>query len=175
MLLCVCARKCAPPTLLGSGLRGCLNSPSFNAWNRDLIRGEPSNSSAAQLSPRTVARLHRHPLGLRAPLARETTSLSAASGPTSQGRSPASTPSPGRIGLSEQGQPLDAASVSFATIHAAFAQQMRAQPQELGVSRPPRVHLRYGPVTHSPSQRWLCQSASSDSFPPRMRLKLRGF
>jgi hypothetical protein len=36
------------------------------------------------------------------------------------------------------------------------------------------VHFRYGPVTRSPSLRWLCQSASSDSFPPRMRPKLRG-
>ena len=37
------------------------------------------------------------------------------------------------------------------------------------------VHLRYGPVTRSPSRRWLCQLASSDSFPPRRQLKLRGF
>ena len=29
------------------------------------------------------------------------------------------------------------------------------------------VHLCYGPVTRSPSSRWLCQSASSVSFPPR--------
>src|SRR5664279_471232 len=36
------------------------------------------------------------------------------------------------------------------------------------------VHFRYGPVTRSPSLRWLCQSASSDSFPRRMRPKLRG-
>ena len=28
------------------------------------------------------------------------------------------------------------------------------------------VHLCYGPVTRSPSSRWLCQSASSVSFPP---------
>src|ERR1035437_8755600 len=36
------------------------------------------------------------------------------------------------------------------------------------------VYLRCGPVTRSPSQGWLCQSASSVSFPPRMRPKLRG-
>ena len=39
------------------------------------------------------------------------------------------------------------------------------------------VHLRYGPVTRSPSRRWLCQSAFSASFPPppRIRPKLKGF
>ena len=37
------------------------------------------------------------------------------------------------------------------------------------------VHLRCGPVTRSPSRRWLCRSASSASFPPRMRPKLRRF
>ena len=37
------------------------------------------------------------------------------------------------------------------------------------------VHLRCGPVTRSPSRRWLCRSASSVSFPPRMRPKLRRF
>src|SRR5215472_16254517 len=36
------------------------------------------------------------------------------------------------------------------------------------------VHFRCGPVTHSPSQGWLGRSASSASFPPRMRSKLRG-
>ena len=36
------------------------------------------------------------------------------------------------------------------------------------------VHFRCGPVTRSPSRRWLCQSVSPDSFPPLMRLKLRG-
>ena len=36
------------------------------------------------------------------------------------------------------------------------------------------VHFRCGPVTRSPSRGWLCQSASSASFPPRMRPKLRG-
>src|SRR5262249_3593447 len=36
------------------------------------------------------------------------------------------------------------------------------------------VHSHYGPVTHSPSKRWLCRSASSASFPPRMRSELRG-
>jgi hypothetical protein len=29
--------------------------------------------------------------------------------------------------------------------------------------------LRCGPVTRSPSRRWLCWSASSASFPPQMR------
>src|SRR5262249_3441762 len=37
------------------------------------------------------------------------------------------------------------------------------------------VHLRCGPVTRSPSRRWLRRSASSVSFPPRMRPKLRRF
>jgi hypothetical protein len=37
------------------------------------------------------------------------------------------------------------------------------------------VHLRCGPVTRSPSRGWLCRSASSVSFPPRMRPKLRRF
>src|SRR5262249_20853747 len=32
-----------------------------------------------------------------------------------------------------------------------------------------------GPVTRSPSRRWLRRSASSVSFPPRMRPKLRRF
>ena len=36
------------------------------------------------------------------------------------------------------------------------------------------VHSRYGPVTCSPSQGWLCQLASSTSFPPPIQLKLRG-
>ena len=36
------------------------------------------------------------------------------------------------------------------------------------------VYLRCGPVTRLPSRGWLCQSASSVSFPPRMRPKLRG-
>src|ERR1035441_6741294 len=36
------------------------------------------------------------------------------------------------------------------------------------------VYLRCGPVTRSPSRGWLCQSASSVSFPPRMRPKLQG-
>src|SRR4029450_8797987 len=37
------------------------------------------------------------------------------------------------------------------------------------------VHLRCGPVTRSPSRRWLCRSASSASFPPQMRPVLQGF
>ena len=37
------------------------------------------------------------------------------------------------------------------------------------------VHMRCGPVTRSPSRGWLGRSASSDSFPPRMRPKLRRF
>ena len=37
------------------------------------------------------------------------------------------------------------------------------------------VHLRCGPVTRSPSHGWLRRSASSGSFPPRMRPKLRRF
>src|SRR5215469_10463756 len=35
------------------------------------------------------------------------------------------------------------------------------------------VHFRYGPMTRSPSQEWLCQSTSFASFPPRMRSKLQ--
>ncbi len=35
------------------------------------------------------------------------------------------------------------------------------------------VHFRYGPVTRSPSQGWLCQLTSPASFPPRVRLKLQ--
>src|SRR5215469_13328013 len=35
------------------------------------------------------------------------------------------------------------------------------------------VHSRYGPMTRSPSQEWLCQSTSFASFPPRMRSKLQ--
>ena len=34
------------------------------------------------------------------------------------------------------------------------------------------IHLRCGPVTRSPSRRWLCRSAS---FPPQMRPVLQGF
>jgi hypothetical protein len=36
------------------------------------------------------------------------------------------------------------------------------------------VHFRCGPMTRSPSQRWLCRSASFASFPPQMRSKLQG-
>ena len=36
------------------------------------------------------------------------------------------------------------------------------------------VHFRCGPMTRSPSQRWLCRSASFASFPPRMRSQLQG-
>jgi hypothetical protein len=36
------------------------------------------------------------------------------------------------------------------------------------------VHFRCGPMTRSPSKRWLCRSASFASFPPRMRSKLQG-
>ena len=42
------------------------------------------------------------------------------------------------------------------------------------LSRPLWVHLHCGPVTRSPSRRWLCRSASPDSFPPLLRPKLRG-
>src|SRR5262249_39798030 len=37
------------------------------------------------------------------------------------------------------------------------------------------VHVRCGPVTRSPSQGWLRRSASSVSFPSRMRPKLQRF
>ena len=42
-------------------------------------------------------------------------------------------------------------------------------PGAFGFSRPLCVHFRCGPMTRSPSQRWLCRSASFASFPPRMR------
>jgi hypothetical protein len=58
--------------------------------------------------------------------------------------------------------------------HAAFARRERARPPELISCRGHHwVHLRCGPVTRSPSRRWLGRSASSASFPPRMRPKLR--
>src|SRR6267378_8056224 len=63
-----------------------------------------------------------------------------------------------------------------AACHAAFAPKERARPPELLFCRGHLwVHLRYGPVTRSPSRRWLRRSASSASFPPRMRPKLRRF
>jgi hypothetical protein len=37
------------------------------------------------------------------------------------------------------------------------------------------VHLRCGPVTRSPSRRWLYRPASSASFPPRMQPMLQSF
>jgi hypothetical protein len=64
----------------------------------------------------------------------------------------------------------------LATWHAAFAQPSRARPPESFSYRGHHwVHLRCGPATRSPSQGWLGWSASSDSFPPRMRPKLRRF
>ena len=36
------------------------------------------------------------------------------------------------------------------------------------------VHFRCGPMTRSPSQRWLCRSALFVSFPPRIRSQLQG-
>ncbi len=42
------------------------------------------------------------------------------------------------------------------------------------LSRPLWVHLCCGPVTRSPSRGWLCRPASTDSFPPLLRPKLRG-
>ena|SRR5215468_88288 len=62
-----------------------------------------------------------------------------------------------------------------ASYHAAFAPDEGARPPDLIFFRGHHwVHLRYGPVTHSPPERWLCRSASSVSFPPRMRPKLQG-
>ena len=46
--------------------------------------------------------------------------------------------------------------------------------RSLILSRPLWVHLHCGPVTRSPSRGWLCRSASTDSFPPLLRPKLRG-
>src|SRR5262249_18983576 len=60
--------------------------------------------------------------------------------------------------------------------HAAFAPDQRARPPESFFCRGHHwVHLRCGPVTRSPSRRWLGRSASSASFPPRMRPKLQRF
>jgi hypothetical protein len=36
------------------------------------------------------------------------------------------------------------------------------------------VHFRCGPMTRSPSQRWLCRSALFVLFPPRIRSQLQG-
>jgi len=69
-----------------------------------------------------------------------------------------------------------AASVSSAACHVAFAPNQRARPPELFFCRGHHwVHVCCGPVTRSPSRRWLGRSASSASFPPRMRPKLRRF
>src|SRR5688572_32394150 len=69
-----------------------------------------------------------------------------------------------------------AVSVSPQPVHAAFAPPLRARPPELFfLSRPPLGSLPLRPVTRSPSPRWLGRSASSVSFPPRMRPKLRRF
>ncbi len=63
-----------------------------------------------------------------------------------------------------------------ATCHTAFAPNERARPPRFIFCRGHLwVHFRYGPVTRSPSHGWLCRSASSVSFPPQMRPKLRGF
>jgi hypothetical protein len=60
--------------------------------------------------------------------------------------------------------------------HAAFARRERARPPESFSCRGHHwVHLRCGPVTRSPSRGWLRRSASSASFPPRIRPKLRRF
>src|SRR5712691_4239681 len=37
------------------------------------------------------------------------------------------------------------------------------------------IHFRYGPVTRSPSRRWLCQWASDSWFPASLPFKLQGF
>ncbi len=59
--------------------------------------------------------------------------------------------------------------------HVAFARRERARPPDSSFCRGHLwVHSRCGPVTRSPSRRRLCQSASSASFPPLTRLKLRG-
>jgi hypothetical protein len=52
-----------------------------------------------------------------------------------------------------------------ATCHAAFATKQGARPPDLYfVSRPLMGYFRYGPVTRSPSLRWVCRSASSASL-----------
>jgi hypothetical protein len=60
--------------------------------------------------------------------------------------------------------------------HATFAPEQRARPPVFIFFRGHYwVHVRCGPLTRSPSRRWLCRSASSASFPPRMRPKLQRF
>src|SRR5882762_11824063 len=59
--------------------------------------------------------------------------------------------------------------------HVAFAPRERARPPGSFCRGHHWVHLRCGPVTRSPSRGWLGRSASSVSFPPRMRPKLRRF
>src|SRR5439155_22216581 len=55
-----------------------------------------------------------------------------------------------------------------ATCHVAFAPNQGARPPEFVLYRGHLwVHLRYGPVTRSPSPGWLGRSASPASFPPR--------
>jgi len=57
----------------------------------------------------------------------------------------------------------------------AFARNEGARPSELLFYRGHWwVHLRYGPVTRSPSRGWLGRLASSGSFPPRRQPQLRG-
>src|ERR1035438_6344827 len=62
----------------------------------------------------------------------------------------------------------------FAPRHAAFARHPRARPLELDISRPPCLHLRYGPTTRSPSYRWLCRWTPKVQFPSPWPSKLQG-
>src|SRR5215471_9645585 len=58
--------------------------------------------------------------------------------------------------------------------HVAFTPQSWIRPLDLGLRGHLCVYFRYGPMTCSPSQGWLCQSTPCTSFPPRMRFQLQG-
>jgi hypothetical protein len=61
-----------------------------------------------------------------------------------------------------------------AAIHVAFTSACEVRPLDFGFRGNLCVHFRYGPMTRSPSHRWLCRSTPCVSFPPRMRSQLQG-
>ena len=64
---------------------------------------------------------------------------------------------------------------SLATIHAAFARKVRARPSGCSTLEAIWVHLRYGPVTRSPSLRDGFVNRLQDyQFPSFLLFKLRG-
>ncbi len=63
----------------------------------------------------------------------------------------------------------------LASAHTAFVRREKTQPPDSISCRGHLwVHSRCGPVTRSPSRRWLCRSASRTRFPSFLRSKLRG-